>query len=605
MLLTEGGLAGHIYHIYEDPNITFYNIKDIIVKAGQGELQGTEKVDGINAYLTYSLKDGVGKIVRNKTQLLSGGVTKDQIFQNYVEKEKQNIGKVFKSAIDALEQFCKSLDKQSIKEIFGVNGEKLYNCEIVNAELPNIIHYDGNKIIFHLTGHKLFLEGKIQEHDFSNELEYLRKITKEYPASSYNFMVNKLISLRPTQDGELVKTVIDKINEEMQRSQMEDDDSISDYIEFRKYNGFKDRRSQLQPLEQIVTDYAQTILSGFASQFVGDQKAEQERLSSIDPNNANILTTSEGFVFEYNGKVYKFTGSFAPLTRYKNEKGNMNEGIEQPLKLMFFPGSFKPPHRGHLDLVMKYINKVDKMFILISVKPRVHNETVIDSNLSKDIWEKYLEKAGVLEKVQLIITEVSPVVKSYDYINTQVPQGSHVYLLKSSKDKNDDRFDMKPERDDIKIKVINVVPTEQISSSKFREAIANGDVLEVNSFLPDIIKHKDMFSDYIINKSRETTVEEIPISINEELENFITSVLTETIRKTGNKYCLYSKKSNRNLGCYPSKSGAKNRERQVQYFKHMNEDGVANSLSAGGIQFPAMPAKITKRNKNVTRRKNP
>ena len=43
--------------------------------------------------------------------------------------------------------------------------------------------------------------------------------------------------------------------------------------------------------------------------------------------------------------------------------------------------------------------------------------------------------------------------------------------------------------------------------------------------------------------------------------------LDEIIKKSGDEYCLKSKKG-KNLGCYPSKSGAKKRERQVQYFKH-------------------------------------
>ena len=42
----------------------------------------------------------------------------------------------------------------------------------------------------------------------------------------------------------------------------------------------------------------------------------------------------------------------------------------------------------------------------------------------------------------------------------------------------------------------------------------------------------------------------------------------EHIVKQGSKWCLKSKKSNKNLGCYSSKEGAKKRERQVQYFKH-------------------------------------
>ena len=57
--------------------------------------------------------------------------------------------------------------------------------------------------------------------------------------------------------------------------------------------------------------------------------------------------------------------------------------------------------------------------------------------------------------------------------------------------------------------------------------------------------------------------------IGESEENDL--VIVETIRKKGSKYCLFSKKSNKNLGCYGSKAGAKKREKQVQYFKHLSE----------------------------------
>ena len=46
----------------------------------------------------------------------------------------------------------------------------------------------------------------------------------------------------------------------------------------------------------------------------------------------------------------------------------------------------------------------------------------------------------------------------------------------------------------------------------------------------------------------------------------------ETIEKVGSQYRLVSKHGHKNLGTYPTKAGAKKRERQVQYFKHANED---------------------------------
>jgi hypothetical protein len=44
--------------------------------------------------------------------------------------------------------------------------------------------------------------------------------------------------------------------------------------------------------------------------------------------------------------------------------------------------------------------------------------------------------------------------------------------------------------------------------------------------------------------------------------------VAEHIIKVGNNYRLVSKKTGKNLGTYSSKSGAKQREREVQYFKH-------------------------------------
>ena len=47
--------------------------------------------------------------------------------------------------------------------------------------------------------------------------------------------------------------------------------------------------------------------------------------------------------------------------------------------------------------------------------------------------------------------------------------------------------------------------------------------------------------------------------------------LKETIKKINGKWCLLSKKSERNLGCYDDRSGAENREREVNYFKQRDK----------------------------------
>ena len=63
-------------------------------------------------------------------------------------------------------------------------------------------------------------------------------------------------------------------------------------------------------------------------------------------------------------------------------------------------------------------------------------------------------------------------------------------------------------------------------------------------------------------------------------ENNIEKIINETITKRGNKYCLLSKKTKRNLGCYNSKQAVRNREKQINYFKSVKEMSTAGGASS-------------------------
>ena len=73
--------------------------------------------------------------------------------------------------------------------------------------------------------------------------------------------------------------------------------------------------------------------------------------------------------------------------------------------------------------------------------------------------------------------------------------------------------------------------------------------------------------------------------------------LDEVIRKKGGKYCLFSKKTKKNLGCYPTRAGAVKREKQVQYFKHLKEDELEemSATSGGAVSGFAGPFKGLKK----------
>ena len=50
-----GGLAGHMSHLYDNPRLTFGQIKRILQDAAEGELEGTEEETEQNLYISFSV----------------------------------------------------------------------------------------------------------------------------------------------------------------------------------------------------------------------------------------------------------------------------------------------------------------------------------------------------------------------------------------------------------------------------------------------------------------------------------------------------------------------------------------------------------------------
>lgn len=78
-----------------------------------------------------------------------------------------------------------------------------------------------------------------------------------------------------------------------------------------------------------------------------------------------------------------------------------------------------------------------------------------------------------------------------------------------------------------------------------------------------------------------------PINENAEkqiiTEKVLNGIILENIQKRNNKYCLISKKSRKNLGCYSSLDSAKKREKQVSFFKNKTKK-ESSSVAGGDMQ---------------------
>ena len=66
-----GAFAGHMDHLYDNPGLTFKKMKDIFARASNGEFEGTEKTDGQNLFVSYSVQTGEARGVRNKGEILA------------------------------------------------------------------------------------------------------------------------------------------------------------------------------------------------------------------------------------------------------------------------------------------------------------------------------------------------------------------------------------------------------------------------------------------------------------------------------------------------------------------------------------------------------
>ena len=78
-----GGVGGHMSHLHENPELTFKEIKDVFAMASNGELEGTEKTDGQNLFISYSVQTGRAKAARNKGNIKVGGMTAEELAQKF------------------------------------------------------------------------------------------------------------------------------------------------------------------------------------------------------------------------------------------------------------------------------------------------------------------------------------------------------------------------------------------------------------------------------------------------------------------------------------------------------------------------------------------
>lgn len=566
-----GGLAGHMSHLYGNPNLTFSQIKDVLQKASEGELQGTEKTDGQNLYISYSVKDGKAKSARNKGNIKGGGLDARGLAQKFSDHSNPNLVKAFVDAFTAFERAVSMFPEDVQVQIFGPDANVFYNAEIQDPRTANVINYDTKNLNIHRVGHAEFDRetGKVTDKDVSNNAKMLEdaleSVQDRMQAEEFGVQMNAFKNLRGLADGKALNSALKRLEKEIDAEGVSDSQTIGEYLISRVDNIIKNKvnlsqetrkelvrrilkqkgatvrtvlatlpkgderipvvrqfindagiiiKTAIYPIEDIVHDFSVEMLRGLESAFVLNSEAEVERLradvaDAIEKIQAsgnedamkilqqhlmklkdikNISTTAEGFVFDYDGHTYKFTGNFAPVNQilglFKYGRGkippiqNLKEEISKKADVALYPGAFKPPHRGHLAVIKALKKQAKKVVVLISnpmgaTRALPLSKTVITAEKAKEMFEKML---GGLSGVEVVISpEPSPVSAAIQYVEdapsgdlSTAPKGSTVVLGCGDKGSDLDRYKNinKYARNDVRVKIFGC-PLDQKHSPEY------------------------------------------------------------------------------------------------------------------------------------------
>ena len=195
-----------------------------------------------------------------------------------------------------------------------------------------------------------------------------------------------------------------------------------------------------------------------------------------------------GFGGSINEDEEDFIGyKFKPV-KEEDENEDPVVDLEVGKTIAVVPGAFKPPHKGHLDMVRKYADDADEVIVIIS-KPTKNgrylpNGREITSKDSLNIWNILVSDLPNVDVIESK-THASPINAAYEYVGKDGPLniGDTVILGASTKDDDWKRWTgaEKYVKDGVELippEQSAVVPTERpdgtpYSATDFRNALGN------------------------------------------------------------------------------------------------------------------------------------
>ena len=163
-------------------------------------------------------------------------------------------------------------------------------------------------------------------------------------------------------------------------------------------------------------------------------------------------------------------------------------------KVSLYPGAFKPPHKGHVQIALDSFDyDTSKLILFISSKARED----IEVEKSLKVWELYKQNIPGLKNLE-IITTPSPVLAVYNYAKDNPTHDIKAVFGKGE----GDRFKSLSNKEKyFNVEIFNAGTVGNFSSTNLRQAIRNKDIEVISSFIPDEVNVDDFLSIFQLNEA--------------------------------------------------------------------------------------------------------
>ena len=156
--------------------------------------------------------------------------------------------------------------------------------------------------------------------------------------------------------------------------------------------------------------------------------------------------------------------------------------LEQDKKtIAIFPGAFKPPHKGHFEVVKQLLNKADEVVVLVSPKTREG----VDADESVKVWELY--KTILDGTVEIRLSEGSPIREAYNVVKDNPDTN---FILATGKGEIE-RFKSALQFPNVEVFDAGQLAGEGVNATGLRKALSANNATEIQQYIPSGIKVED------------------------------------------------------------------------------------------------------------------